>query len=85
MTVRETIQERHTTHGDYVKRCRISQNLKGDMAESGGWEDLNDGQREALEMIAVKISRILAGDPDCADHWLDIAGYATLAADRPPS
>jgi hypothetical protein len=35
-------------------------------------------QREALEMIAHKISRILAGDPHFADHWTDISGYARL-------
>ena len=31
-------------------------------------------------MIAHKIGRILAGDPNHIDHWLDIAGYATLVA-----
>lgn len=34
----------------------------------GGW----------LEMIAHKIARILNGDPNYADNWHDIAGYATL-------
>jgi hypothetical protein len=36
--------------------------------------------REALEIDAHKIGRILAGDPDFRDHWLDRAGYATLIA-----
>jgi len=40
----------------------------------------SDGQIEALEMICVKMARILAGDPDHADHWDDIAGYARLVA-----
>ena len=35
-------------------------------------------QREALDMIAHKIGRIFAVDADFLDHWLDIAGYATL-------
>jgi hypothetical protein len=39
-------------------------------------------QREALDMIAHKIGRILNGDPDYSDSWRDIAGYATLVADR---
>jgi hypothetical protein len=40
---------------------------------------LSDQQIEALEMIAHKIGRIIAGDPDFDDHWDDIAGYAKIA------
>ena len=43
---------------------------------------MDDDQREALEMIAHKIARILNGDPNYADNWIDIAGYATLVANR---
>jgi hypothetical protein len=39
-------------------------------------------QREALAMIANKLGRILNGDPNYADSWMDIAGYAKLVADR---
>jgi len=39
-------------------------------------------QDEALDMIAHKIGRIVNGDPDYEDSWRDIAGYATLVADR---
>lgn len=31
---------------------------------------------EALDMIAVKVSRIVTGDPTYLDNWDDIAGYA---------
>jgi hypothetical protein len=37
-------------------------------------------QREALDYIAGKLSRILSGQPGHADHFRDIAGYAELAA-----
>jgi hypothetical protein len=33
-------------------------------------------------MIMHKVARILNGDPNYADNWIDIAGYATLVADR---
>ena len=33
-------------------------------------------------MICHKIGRIVNGDPDYADSWIDIAGYAKLVADR---
>jgi hypothetical protein len=35
-----------------------------------------------MDMIMHKIGRIVNGDPDYADSWVDIAGYAKLVADR---
>jgi hypothetical protein len=29
-------------------------------------------------MMASKMARIVTGDPDNIDHWLDIEGYARL-------
>lgn len=43
---------------------------------------LDDDQQEALDMVCSKIARIVNGDQDYSDHWLDIAGYAKLVADR---
>lgn len=37
---------------------------------------------QSLEMIQHKVARILNGDPDYPDSWIDIAGYAQLVADR---
>ena len=39
-------------------------------------------QLEAVNMIVNKLARIYNGDPHYADSWRDIAGYATLVADR---
>ena len=61
--------------------ANISQQLKAVMREHGLLE-LAPDQIEALEMIAHKIARILNGNPDTHDHWHDIAGYATLVANR---
>jgi hypothetical protein len=41
-------------------------------------------QREALDQIAGKLGRIFAGRPTFLDHWQDVAGYATLAAEACP-
>jgi len=43
---------------------------------------MGEDQWEALEMIATKLSRIVNGNPNKIDNWDDIAGYATLVADR---
>lgn len=36
----------------------------------------------ALDMICHKLARIAVGDINYVDNWIDIAGYATLVADR---
>ncbi len=82
MVVRDILTERKKTHGEYNEHARITQELKRCMEGEQGWYRLNDGQREALAIIAHKIGRILCGNPNFKDHWDDIAGYATLVADR---
>lgn len=52
------------------------------LAERGARYGMCPDQQEALDMIAHKLGRILNGDPDYADSWADIAGYARLVADR---
>lgn len=78
--VYEVLQQRAGTHGHYPEHAEISQSLKLTMIHARNWNILTAPQREALEMIAHKIGRILAGDPNHNDHWDDTAGYATLAS-----
>jgi hypothetical protein len=77
-----TLEQRGARYGSFDGHARITQNLKRAMADSPNWVDLADDQRETLEMIAHKIGRILNGDPNYDDSWVDIAGYAKLVADR---
>jgi hypothetical protein len=72
------LYERKKTHGDYYRTAGTAQELKDVMRRGVNWKTLDDTQREALEMIATKIARVLSGNPHEADHWRDIAGYATL-------
>lgn len=71
---------RQTTHGDFAKNAQVSQAIK-DIIEAAGGNDLAPVHREALDMIALKISRIVSGKADMKDHWADIAGYANLGAE----
>lgn len=71
-------QERRSTHGEWSEQAMLSNDLKAEMHRRPNWDAITPGQREALDMIAVKIGRILCGDADHADHWDDIAGYAHL-------
>lgn len=76
--VSSTLSSRANTHGSFAANGQIMQALK-DLARSGhNWNKLAPHQREAIDMILHKIGRILCGNPDYADHWHDIAGYATL-------
>jgi len=70
------------THGNYRDTANISQALKGVMSVGKNWAALKDTQREALELIAMKIARILSGDHNYRDHWDDIEGYAELGGDN---
>ena len=82
MSVQETLDERQSTHGDFADHARITQMLKTVIQNQPGWKNLNAMQRESLDMITHKIGRIMAGNPNHADHWHDIQGYAKLIEDR---
>ncbi|HXJ00957.1 MAG TPA: DUF6378 domain-containing protein [Micropepsaceae bacterium] len=76
--IQATLTDRGQTHGDYRQQARASQTLLNAMRLQEGWERLSISQCDSLQMIAVKISRILSGNPNHKDHWDDIAGYALL-------
>jgi hypothetical protein len=76
------LEERGRRYGLFKDHAMIAQTIKDMMKQEEGWARLAPDQKEALEMIAHKIARILNGDPDYADSWIDIAGYAKLVADR---
>ena len=84
MNIENTLQERGERYGKFHEHAQISQNLKTYLeAEIVKRKvDLAYDQKEALEMICHKIARIINGDPNYADSWHDIAGYAQLVADR---
>jgi hypothetical protein len=73
-----TLDERELTHGSYGEQSHCSQALKSVIQNGPNWESMDSPQREALDLIATKIARILHGDCMEPDHWHDIAGYATL-------
>lgn len=74
------LAERETTHGDFRDNSLISQQLKEVVRDSVNWENLTEYQKESLDLILHKVSRIVSGDPDHQDHWDDIAGYAKLVS-----
>jgi hypothetical protein len=81
------LQTRQETHGNFRDNARISQRLKSefrkDLADTGHAHLLyrTPVHAEALDMIAVKLSRLLSGQLNFKDHWDDIAGYARLGSE----
>jgi len=78
------LNERGKRYGTFTGHAEVTQGLKGLVAtelDKRG-KILADDQQEALDMICHKIGRIVNGDPDYDDSWVDIAGYAQLVVDR---
>lgn len=80
MSVDKILEQREQTHGSFRTHAQTAQYLKATMRATEKWNELEWGQKEALEMITHKIARILNGNADYKDHWDDIAGYATLVS-----
>ena len=82
--VEGVLDARGQDYGKFRDSAALMQGIKRLLADHAAKHDkvFADDQWEALEMIVHKISRIVNGNPDKVDHWVDIAGYATLVADR---
>lgn len=78
------LSERGTTHGKFADNAHHGQHLREFFRSTPGWATAGEVQREALDMIAGKLARILSGQPGFFDHWRDVAGYAKLAEDACP-
>ena len=82
MSVEKTLEERDARYGGFINNASIAQRIKMVMRSTERWIELSYDKREALEMIASKIGRMLSGDPEYVDNWHDIAGYAALVEQR---
>ena len=79
-----TLIERGQRYGSFTGHAQVTQDLKDCIKAHlvARSKVLAADQQESLDMIAHKIGRIINGDPDYADSWHDIAGYAQLVEDR---
>jgi hypothetical protein len=79
-----TLDARAVDYGKFIEGAEVMQMLKRVVLNALNNRDktLAHDQAEAMDMIIHKIGRIVNGNPDVVDHWLDIAGYAQLVADR---
>ena len=71
------LNEREKTHGHYGLVASVSQALK-DALRIGPLDELPPVHRESLDLICTKVARVICGDHNERDHWIDIKGYAEL-------
>ena len=81
MQTETLLQERGTTHGSFRSNAVYAQRLREMWRASLHWDEMPVEHKEALDMLACKLSRILSGQSRFAGHWEDIRGYAQLAED----
>lgn len=76
--VEKILEERESSHGDYGKQAKLTEEIK-DALLRAGYKKLPYAVRNALDLIATKMGRMVTGDFKHADHYDDIQGYARLA------
>lgn len=76
------LDARGAQYGDFTLQAEIAQKMK-DIARAGvSWQSMPAYQREAIEMVLHKISRMVNGNPLNLDTVDDIIGYTKLIGDR---
>ena len=80
--IEEVLNQRQSTYGSFTKNAEISQMMKYFMAQDTNYKQMPLAHREALEMIVHKIARIVNGDPNYIDNWIDICGYSQLVIEE---
>jgi Domain of unknown function (DUF6378) len=80
--IRDILNERGKTHGDFTENARIHRQLQQVVASAPLYAALTAVNEIAIQVILGKIARIVTGDQMHKDSWDDIAGYAMLASDR---
>ena len=78
MEINALLSDREKQYGQFRGHAAIAQGLKEVMHQTSNWQRLTPPQKESLDMIQHKIARILNGDPDYIDNWVDICGYSQL-------
>lgn len=78
------LAERGKRYGNFADHACVTQKIKAALQAGCSWHRLTYAQREALEMVAHKLGRIVNGDPGYKDSWTDIIGYTRLVEETLP-
>lgn len=78
MSIDNTLAERGARYGEFDEHARITQAIKTALTSGRSWDKCSPSQKEALEMVAHKMGRIVNGDPKFVESWRDMSGYVRL-------
>ena len=83
-SIEKTLNERGLIHGNFERCAETAQRLKHIVKAQRGLKPHKTAPviLEGIDNICQKLTRIACGDEEFKDHWVDIAGYATLVANH---
>lgn len=70
--------DRAKTHGKFEDGAKVFEILTAPVAQALNDGQISDVQHYGLIMAMSKVTRILVGDPNEKDHWIDGANYLLL-------
>lgn len=73
MNLDDSLRDEAAANGPFEDTAQLAQAIKFVFRRGKGWEALPPESKEALEMIATSIARILAGDATDFGHWNTVA------------
>lgn len=76
------LEARKGTHGEYMDNAWMMQRLRELFRQGRNWPTLPDIVKESFDSWAIKLGRILSGNPYVHEHYMDISGYALLIPQR---
>lgn len=69
---------RDKQYGGFDAVAYTSDTLLKIVSEQSGWYRMMPVQKEGIRMTLHKIARIVCGDPNYEDSWVDAAGYLNI-------
>jgi hypothetical protein len=78
MNLDDDLRTKQVTNGPFEDMSQLSQALKFALRRGRNWEPMGPESKEALELIATHLAKILVGDANEAKHWNDIATLARI-------
>ena len=72
--IEKVLEERKTRYGTFRDNAEIAQKIKSVLYDHPNWDKMPYDNRQALCVICDKMARMMTGDPDYDDSWVDIIG-----------
>ncbi|WP_104761450.1 DUF6378 domain-containing protein [Helicobacter cetorum] len=77
--IKSVLDERAKQYGSYKSMAELDTKFKEVLRSHRNFKDLPDEIKLSLEMILHKVSRVVNGDFNHRDNFIDIKGYSELA------